>query len=487
MEFIYYLLKVSICLALFFGTYVLFLKKLSFFKGNRAYLVATLLLSFTIPSLKFERSPEIIAPRFFGDYDTVEHISGKSLSPIVISDATGFLSLSDLFFYTYLLVMLIFLSVSFFKIYKLIRYADAEFTRIDGLKVIYKKSGFVNCSFFNYVFIDRDSLTKNEMQILLAHERVHAKQLHTLDKLVLLLCKSLLWFNPVIYWYEKALEEVHEFEADQITATEFSADTYANLLIGLASKKPSNPILHSFSRQPLKTRIVRLFTKTSSPRLRWSYLTIIPLLVCLSWIFAFKAPDISLKQVAGNSNFVLVLDAGHGGTDKGAEGGGILEKDLALLILQKVNSIANERNVKVVTTRNIDQYLSLKDRVKSKGDLLVSFHLGQDIDPKINGIQLLVGNAGADSVKRKRLDQISYQLYKNLSQLKGIAVDNTPKEVESLYILNKSSAPAIILELGYLSNKNDRDYLTNPVKQEELANTIVSSIIEYNTILNREK
>ncbi|WP_316779561.1 N-acetylmuramoyl-L-alanine amidase [Pedobacter antarcticus] len=487
MEFIYYLLKVSICLALFFGTYVLFLKKLSFFKVNRMYLLATLLLSFAIPSLKFERSPEIAAPRFFSDYDTVEHISGKSLSPIVVNDATGFLSISDLFFYTYLLGTLIFLSVSCFKIYQLIRYTGSEFIRIDGLKVIYKKSGFVNCSFFNYVFIDQDSLTKDEMQILLTHERVHAKQLHTLDKLVLLFCKSLLWFNPVIYWYEAALEEVHEFDADQITATAFSADIYANLLIGLASKKPLNPILHGFSKQPLKTRIVRLFTKTSPARLRWYYLTIIPLLVCLSWIFAFKAPDISLKQNAGNSNFVLVLDAGHGGTDKGAEGGGFSEKDLALLILQKVNRIANERNVKVITTRNIDQYLSLKDRVKAKGDLLISFHLNQDIDPEINGIQLLVGNAGADSAKRKKLDKISYQLYKNLSQLNGIAVDNIPKEVESLYILNRSSAPAIILELGYLTNLNDRDYLTDPIKQDELANTIVSSIIEYSTILNREK
>ncbi len=487
MEFIYYLLKVSICLALFFGTYVLFLKKLSFFTANRVYLLATLLLSFTIPSLKFERSPEITAPRFFGDYDTVEHISGKSLSPIVVNDATGFLSLSDLFFYTYLLGTLIFLSVSFFKIYQLIRYARSEYIRIDGLKVIYKKSGFVNCSFFNYVFIDQDSLTKDELQILLTHERVHAKQLHTLDKLVLLLCKSLLWFNPVIYWYEAALEEVHEFEADQITATEFSADIYANLLIGLASKKQLNPVLHGFSKQPLKTRIVRLFTKTSPASFRWSYLTVIPLLVCLSWIFAFKAPEISLKQTAGNSDFVLVLDAGHGGTDKGAEGGGFLEKDLSLKILQKVNRIANERNVKVITTRNIDQYLSLKDRVKAKGDLLISFHLNQDIDPEINGIQLLVGNPGADSAKRKKLDQISYQLYKNLSQLNGIAVDNIPKEVESLYILNRSSAPAIILELGYLSNLNDRRYLTDPVKQEELANTIVTSIIEYSTILNREK
>lgn len=486
-EIIYYLLKVSICLGLFFGSYMLFLKKLSFFKTNRVYLLATLLLSFVIPSLRFERNADIAPDHFLNGYNPAEQFTSRSLEPITLNNELNPLPVSELFFHLYLLVTIILLCRGVFKVYQLISYTSGDFVRIEDLKVIYKNAGFVNCSFFNYVFIDKSSLTAGEMQILLKHEQVHARQFHTFDKLILLICKALFWFNPIIYWYEKALEEVHEFEADTITANVFSADIYAHLLIELATKKVSNPALHSFSKHPLKARITMLFATASTTRMKWSYLTILPLIICLSWLFAFKVPDVSLEKAADNGNFVLVLDAGHGGTDKGAEGGGFTEKDLALLMLQKVSKIAKEKNLKVFTTRDMDQYMSLKDRVKPAGDLLVSLHFNQHSDANVNGIQLLLGNAGNDKVKGQKLKQISYQFYKNLSGLKGITTNNTPEEVKGLYILDKSSAPALILELGYLSNQNDRNYLTNPVKQQELANAIVNSVLAYHHTLIKEK
>lgn len=488
MEFIYYLLKVSVCLFLFSGSYMLFLKKLSFFKTNRIYLLATLFLSFIIPYLRFQNIQNIKPVRFFDSYNPVEQITSKSLAPIIINNELSSLSVSDLFLYLYLLITIVLLWRGFSKVYQLIEYVNVDFELINNLKVIYKETGFVNCSFFNYVFIDKTSLTIDEMQILLKHEEVHARQFHTIDKLILLVFKAFLWFNPVIYWYERMLEEVHEFEADAITANVFPADLYASLLIEMATKKQSDLILHSFSKHPLKARIARLFTAVSATRLKWSYLTIIPSLICLSWLFAFKAPDVSLKTMAENSNFVLVLDAGHGGYDQGAEGGGFLEKDLTLLLMQKVIAIAKEKNLKVITTRNADEYMSLKNRARPKGDLLVSLHVNQHVDAKINGIELLLGNTDQNKVKSEKLNEISYQLYKNLSRLKGIATDNVPREVKGLYLLDKSSAPALILELGYLTNENDRNYLTDPMKQDELASAIVSSVLDYHhTLNNKEK
>lgn len=491
-EFLYYLLKVSICLTFFLGGYVLFLKKLSFFKTNRVYLLATLGLSFVVPALRFERNSALVSPGLFNGYDPIEQISSKTLAPITINNELNSFSIAECLGYLYLLITIVLLLRSFFKIYRLIQSTNVRYTRVKDLKVIYKQSGFVNCSFFNYVFIDPSNLRNEEMQILLKHEQVHARQLHTLDKLILLICKGVLWFNPVIYWYEKALEEVHEFEADAITANEFSANIYANLLVELAAKQQFHPVLHSFSKHSLKERITMLFATSSKTGLKWSYLTVIPLLVCLTWLFAFKVPDVPLEiasnnskeTIASNSDFVVVLDAGHGGSDNGAVANGLLEKELTLQLLKKVKEMAKERNLKVITTRDLDQYLSLKDRVKPKGDLFISLHVNQDSDLNRNGIQLLRGNVDADKAKGERLSQISYQLYKHLSKLKGIEMDRSPKEVKGLYILDKSSSVAVILELGYLTNQKDRDYLTDPTKQEDLANAIVSSILAYHHDLN---
>lgn len=492
-EFLYYLLKVSICLAGFLGSYLLFLKKLSFFKANRIYLLATLGLSFVIPSLSFERSPDTVAARFFNGYDPTEQITSKTLAPITINHELNSLSIAEVFGYLYLLITLICLLNGFLKIYQLIRSTRVDFIRKKGLKVIYKQSGFVNCSFFNYVFIDQTSLTNEEMEMLLKHEQVHARQFHTLDKLILVACKAILWFNPVIYLYEKALEEVHEFEADAITANAFSADVYASLLLEMATKKQVHPVLHSFSKHPLKGRIFMLFSSASKAGLKWSYLMIIPLLVCLCWLFAFKVPDISMEMDANNSkktainkpDFVLLLDAGHGGEDHGAEAAGLLEKDLTLQLLKKVAEVAKENNLNVSTTRDMDQYMSLKDRVNPKADLLISLHVNQDKDTKMNGIQLLRGNAGSDQAKGEKFREISYQLYKHLSKLKGIETNSNPKEVKGLYLLDKSKPVALILELGYLTNEKDRGYLTDPTKQQDLAKAIVNSILAYQHNLNK--
>lgn len=487
MEWLYYLLKVSSCLLLFLGSYALFLKKLSFFKANRIYLMGTMFLSFIIPLLKFEWSQQLETTRFFSGYDPVEQISSKSLAPILLNPELNSFTIADWLFYSYLLIMAIVLGRGFFKVYQLIGHTRAEFSRINDLKVIDKKTGFANCSFFNYVFIDSNNLTTEETQILLKHEQVHARQFHSLDKLILLLFKAVLWFNPLIYWYEKAVEEVHEFEADTLTANEFSADLYANLLLKMATKTQLNPILHSFSQHPLKDRIGMLFTSSSKTGRKWSYLIMIPLLICLSWLFAFKVPELSTERSAGDRNFVLILDAGHGGKDHGAEDQGLFEKDLTLLMQQKLSRMAKDRNLKVITTRDMDQYLSLKDRVEPKGDLLISLHVNQNQDAAINGIELLRGNAGADTGKAEKLNQLSYQLYKNLSKLKGMAINNTPKEVKGLYILDKSIPPSMILELGYLTHQQDRDYLTNPDKQEELVHAILNSILDYQETLHKDK
>ncbi|PYF74814.1 N-acetylmuramoyl-L-alanine amidase [Pedobacter nutrimenti] len=483
MEFITYLLKVSTCLLVFYGSYMIFLKNLSFFKANRVYLLATLSLSFIIPLLKFERSPDLAVVPFFNGYIPAEQITSRALAPISLNNEVNTLSLSGLVFCLYLLVAVLLLWRGLSKIRQITKFIDTDFVRVNGLKVIYKKSGFVNCSFFNYVFIDKTGLTPENIQILLKHEEVHARQLHSLDKLIMVVCKALLWFNPIIYWYEMALEEVNEFEADAVTANVYSAGPYAGLLIELATKTQLNPVLHYFSRYSLKGRITMLCRTASGANLKWSYLSVVPLLICLSWLFAFKVPDVSMKRETGSSDFIVLLDAGHGGKDNGVMAGGFLEKDLTLALLQKVNAIAKERKLKVINTRNTDHYLSLKDRVNTQGDLLLSLHVNQDVDAKVNGIQLVLGNAGGDKTKAEKLKHISYQFYKNLQGLSGIGINNVPKEVKGLYILDKSKVPALILELGYLTHREDRHYLTDPSKQQELATAIVNSILDYRKTL----
>ena len=174
------------------------------------------------------------------------------------------------------------------RLFQLLKHTKAPVKEINGLKLVAKRNGFTNCSFFNYVFIDENSLTETELAVLLSHEEVHAKQYHSIDKLILMLAKAVLWFNPIIYLYDKALEQTHEYEADEATSRNVGTESYATLLLKLAVSKNSNPLIHNFVKSPIKQRIKMLFNSKSKNMKKLAYLLALPIGLGLVWGFTVK-------------------------------------------------------------------------------------------------------------------------------------------------------------------------------------------------------
>jgi hypothetical protein len=142
--------------------------------------------------------------------------------------------------------------------------------------------------FLNLVFVDQQELTEEEMKVILQHEQVHVARYHSVDKLLVSACKALLWFNPLIYLYDSALEQVHEYEADRETSLTIGDTPYANLLLAMAVKKNNPSLAHSFVRNPLKGRIKMLFTNQSKNMKKLTYLTVLPIGLVLTWTFAVQ-------------------------------------------------------------------------------------------------------------------------------------------------------------------------------------------------------
>lgn len=295
MEWLTYLLKVTASTVLFFGFYLLVLRKLTFFKINRFYLLATLTLSFIIPALQLEikrdipvaeientNMPEVnptspapvkhIQPIVFEyNQELVPKINWLGLIPLVYGGIASFLFLACLW-----------------RLFSLLKHTGRYTKNVEGLKLISKSVGFTNCSFFNYVFIDGSNLSQADLAVLLKHEQVHANQYHSVDKIMLMILKSVLWFNPVVYLYDKALEQVHEYEADEITSACFGSRAYANLLLKLAVAKSDMPLIHNFVKSPIKDRIKMLFHSKSKNMKKLIYLLAIPVAVALLWLFAVQ-------------------------------------------------------------------------------------------------------------------------------------------------------------------------------------------------------
>lgn len=361
MEWLIYLFKVCACTALFFAFYFLLLHKLTFFKTNRFYLLLSLLCSFIIPALHFnvERVVELpVTQATVQMAPMAEDYSHVSAAPIVIPEEP--LTWQDVLPYAYGFVTLVLLLVALWRSYQLFKHTRKNVIEVNGLKIVHKNKGFTNCSFFNYVFINKQNLTDEEMQILLRHEQVHANQLHSVDKLFMMLFKILLWFNPVIYLYDKALEQLHEYEADEITSNSFNISLYANLLLKLAIEKQSVPLVHNFVKSPIKERLQMLFNQKSKNMKKLVYVSALPMFFGLLWLFGVQfvyAQNKSLSQTSMKDSSLTK------GDEKRSKRNGIQSK--------KVISLYDEI-VKVTINDASNQLTKPKDTLKLlKANLII--------------------------------------------------------------------------------------------------------------------
>ncbi|RZM24824.1 MAG: hypothetical protein EOO88_21505 [Pedobacter sp.] len=317
MEWLTYLLKVTACTALFYAFYHFCLRNLTFFAANRIYLVATLLISFSIPAVQFEVERTAIKPaqvkedalfplRTFADVRDQRFPDPKKHDQA--TEVTNEVNWQQILYSFYWLIAGVIFCISAFQGLKVLHHARNVNLKMGRLKVIFKPDGFTNCSFLNYVFVNQQELTEEEMKVILQHEQVHVARYHSADKLLISACKALLWFNPIIYLYDSALEQTHEYEADKETSLAIGDTPYANLLLAMAVKKNNPSLVHSFVRNPLKGRIKMLFTHQSTNMKKLTYLTALPIGLALTWAFTVQVVYASLPDEAIQQTLVAPSD-----------------------------------------------------------------------------------------------------------------------------------------------------------------------------------
>lgn len=303
MELFSYLLKVSAGLVLFFAFYLLVLQKLTFFKFNRFYLLGTLIVSFVIPTLHFTIEREVQPVHEMALVTSLSNIENlqavhneqmvdlpKGFQPEKITgQQIDWLALLP---YVYIIIAALLLLIGIRKLVVLVRYTRQNAKSIDGLKLLQKNEGFTNCSFFNYVFINGSNLASQELAALLNHEKVHAQQYHSVDKIIMMIAKSIMWFNPVIYLWDKALEQTHEYEADEATADHFGSKDYASLLLKLAVSESQTTLVHNFVKSPIKERIKMLFSTKSNKMKKLMYLMVVPIILGITWGFTIEVVNV---------------------------------------------------------------------------------------------------------------------------------------------------------------------------------------------------
>jgi len=234
----------------------------------------------------------------------------------------------------------------------------------------------------------------------------------------------------------------------------------------------------------------------------------------------FSNPFESFSQ---NDKFIVVIDAGHGGKDPGGVANGYREKDVALNVSLLLGKLLSNTEVKVVYTRKTDVFIGLWKRGKiannAKADLFVSIHCNTvnnskpygtetfvlglhankqnlEIAKKENAVILLEDDykeryegfdpnseesvLGLTLLQEENLDKsfsLAAEIQQNFSQ--NLKRKNRGVKQAGFVVLHQTYMPSVLIELGFLSNKNEGKFLNSKMGQQQMAKEIAKAITKY--------
>lgn len=167
----------------------------------------------------------------------------------------------------------------------------------------------------------------------------------------------------------------------------------------------------------------------------------------------------------------IIIDAGHSGNDLGSVYGHFSEKDISLNIAKEIQKINEGQNkYEIVLTRNDDSYPSLSERTTQinslNPEMVISLHVNRS--PQEETVQQGTEIYVQDTENSKKLaEKISKKF------------DARKIEGRNLHMLRESKAPTVLVELGFINNSKDREYITSEKGQKEIAQKFVDVFDEY--------
>ena len=216
----------------------------------------------------------------------------------------------------------------------------------------------------------------------------------------------------------------------------------------------------------------------------------------------------------GPDEFTAVIDLGHGGKDTGCYQDSILEKDLVLRLAERIQMESSDKAMKILLTRDSDTTLYAKDRIrfanrKKEAKLFISVHCNMSFSPKRKGIEVYVNNARSNLLKigsnpdknsgtndqfallkplsqdhflesSRRLAAVLKSRFENILGQKVSVFELPLNMIQNIYM------PAVLVEVGYLSNPVDLKRLKGAQFFSQISVAILQAIEDYQEILMAE-
>ncbi len=295
---IQYCIEVTIAWTLFYGIYLIFLKRETFFNVNRWYLMHTAWIGALIPLSRFIPLPVMQEHSVMMEPVQVIHYTTYAVSEAMsAAPEQGVINMRSILMSLYILGV-VFFSLRFMyglrNIYRL--WKSGEKVKNEGFTLVLSDKYHLPFSFLNCVFLHRSFLENASIKEILDHEMIHVKSRHTIDVLFMEILSILFWWNPIIYLYKRELRQTHEYVADAYASQHTYKKNYGRILLGQSSSGIELALTNQFFNSHLKKRITMLYKKKSAHYKLSKYLLVIPVLFFLCVLYSFQDKVAPLEQ-----------------------------------------------------------------------------------------------------------------------------------------------------------------------------------------------
>jgi N-acetylmuramoyl-L-alanine amidase len=536
---LFYLLQVVICSGVLFGYYQLVLRNKRFHQYNRYYILSILFFSWLVPLIRipvFSTSAKVYASTKVPQkvWEVIAD-NNSSFEAYVHNSATGVqvnhFGLTQMVSLVYVAIASLLMMLLCWNIFRVVylRRQHKKQQVINGVVLVHTYHPKAPFSFFKWIFWnDELNINSDIGSRILQHEMVHVQQKHSFDIVIAYLVTAVGWFNPFFWLCRKELGMIHEFIADEKAVHSDSA-ALAEMLLAVSLPTSTFPLAHSFFQSPIKRRLRMVSFNPTRSYLR--RLLVLPIFAVLVMLVAFRKEvtgfvhmknvstvsnkdttrpadndiivrdakpekistvpadlymnNLNLEEIGNDHpltrNYVVMIDAGHGGYDGGAVStSGIKEADIAFQLMEGIKRHGGNSHIKFVFSRTTDEYLQPQTRTAKmdelKADLVISLHANASENVQQKGIEIFVPTS--DTLLHYRS---SYQLANAMAVALSNLADNVSIHTRQtgIWIVNAAKRPAIIIEAGYLSNPDEASKMQSKTYQEKLVNAILKGLQIY--------
>ncbi|MFZ6024962.1 MAG: N-acetylmuramoyl-L-alanine amidase [Bacteroidota bacterium] len=524
----YYFLQVILCSAIVMGYYWIALRNKKFHQYNRFYLMVVALFSWTVPLIKIQWATTYANQQQVIRFLSVVADNNSEIEAVIGSKGFHW-SMEGMVRLAYLLVAALLLALllrAFYRIYDLLKTNSCK--KVGDVFLIITQAKGTPFSFFRYIFWNEEiDIRSASGKQILQHELTHVQQQHSVDKLLIQVMLIPGWFNPFFWLLKKEMEMIHEFIADKKAVKDGDTAALAQMLLTAVYPKHHFELTHPFFFSPIKRRL-QMLTNHKNPR--FSYirrLVILPLLAVVIVLFAFRNKEyraehpISVKNVLESvindvktskqtgitvtdvdleteapmklsKTYRIVINPGHGGEDVGARAAdGTTESALTLQLAKMLKEKNNNPQLDIILTRNSDEFhtvVQVADQTNTLSPyLFVSIHVNSRTPVHKNGkITGYAQQKGAEIFLAEKTKTFDY----NRSYLLANAIGNSMRQAgttfngiksrnKGIYVLQAIKCPSVLVEAGFITNKEEAVLLKSQVYQEKIAMAILRGIESY--------